>query len=65
MKGKKTIGRTEIIDLPELGLYNIHAKIDTGAETSVLHCEDMEVVKKAGHLYIPHLSAQMKTVKRL
>ena len=44
MKGKKTIGRTEVIDLPELGLYNIHAKIDTGAETSVLHCEEMEVV---------------------
>lgn len=52
MKGKKIIGRTEIIDLPELGLYNIEAKTDTGAETSVLHCEQMEVVKRKGHLYI-------------
>ncbi|MGJ1205893.1 ATP-dependent zinc protease family protein [Sphingobacterium lactis] len=52
VKGKKTIGRTEVIDLPELGLYNIHAKTDTGAETSVLHCEDMEIIKKDGHMYI-------------
>ncbi|MGO1520952.1 MAG: ATP-dependent zinc protease family protein [Sphingobacterium sp.] len=52
MKGKKIIGRIENIDLPELGLYNIQAKTDTGAETSVLHCEDMEVVKQNGHLYI-------------
>jgi len=52
VKGKRTIGRIEVIDLPELGLYNIRAKIDTGAETSVLHCEDMQVIKKSGHLYI-------------
>lgn len=52
VKEKKTIGRTEIIDLPELGLYHVAAKVDTGAETSVLHCEDMEVFKKNGHLYV-------------
>lgn len=52
MKEKKIIGRTEIVDLPELGLYNVPAKVDTGAETSVLHCEDMEVVEENGHLYV-------------
>lgn len=52
MKEKKIIGRTEIVDLPELGMYSIHAKVDTGAETSVIHCEDMEVIEKEGHLYI-------------
>lgn len=52
MKEKKTIGSTEIVDLPELGLYNVPAKIDTGAETSVVHCEDMEVLEEHGHLYI-------------
>ena len=38
---KLTIGRREIIDFPELGLFSIEAKIDTGALTSVLHCHDI------------------------
>lgn len=46
------IGRTEIIDLPELGLYHIEAKVDTGAETSVLHCEDFAVFEENGHRFI-------------
>ncbi|MDZ4715895.1 MAG: RimK/LysX family protein [Cytophagales bacterium] len=33
-----TLGRNDRIDLPGLGLENIHAKIDTGAYTSSLHC---------------------------
>lgn len=52
MKNKLVIGRTEIVDLPELGLYNIKAKIDTGATTSVLHCEDFEIFEKDGQRYI-------------
>lgn len=31
------IGRNDIIDLPELGLFNLGAKVDTGAYTSALH----------------------------
>ena len=52
MKNKLVIGRTEIVDLPELGLYDIKAKIDTGATTSVLHCEDFEIIEQDGHRYI-------------
>ena len=52
MENKRIIGRKEVIDLPELGLYNIAAKIDTGAETSVLHCDDMEVLTIKGQRYI-------------
>lgn len=49
-----------MVDLPELGMYNIMAKTDTGADTSVLHCEDFRVFEKDGHRYItchirPHL----------
>lgn len=60
MKEKLIIGRAEIIDLPELGMYNIEAKIDTGAETSVLHCEDFKVTEKNDKRFItchikPHL----------
>lgn len=60
METQRIIGRLEIVDLPELGMYNIVAKIDTGADTSVLHCEDFQVFEKEGHRYItchiqPHL----------
>ncbi|MDR2282420.1 MAG: RimK/LysX family protein [Sphingobacterium sp.] len=63
MKEKLTIGRYEIVDLPELGMYNIESKIDTGAETSVLHCEDFEIIEKDGHRFInchikPHLEEE-------
>lgn len=52
MKEKKIIGHTELVDLPELGLYQINAKVDTGAESSVIHCEDYEVIDKDGHPYV-------------
>ncbi|UBM57545.1 RimK/LysX family protein [Marinilongibacter aquaticus] len=34
----KIIGRKEKVQLPELGLFGVRAKIDTGAYTSSLHC---------------------------
>ncbi len=38
------LGRYDRVDLPQLGLNNIHAKIDTGAYTCSLHCHRAEVV---------------------
>lgn len=52
MKTKLTIGHIEVVDLPELGLYNIYAKIDTGAETSVIHCEDFVISEEKGKRFI-------------
>jgi hypothetical protein len=46
---KQTIGRREVVGFPELGLYNITAKIDTGAYTTALHCHDIKEVE--GVLY--------------
>ncbi len=40
---KQTIGRREIVDFPELGLFGLVAKIDTGANTSALHCQHVRV----------------------
>jgi len=38
------LGRYDRVDLPELGLYSIHAKVDTGAYTSSLHCHRATVM---------------------
>ncbi|AYB32444.1 ATP-dependent zinc protease [Chryseolinea soli] len=38
------LGRYDRVDLPLLGLKNIHAKVDTGAFTSSLHCHRAEVI---------------------
>ena len=38
------LGRYDRVDLPDLGLSSIHAKIDTGAYTCSLHCKTAEVV---------------------
>ena len=37
MKQKIIIGRQEYCDLPELGLFCVRARIDSGAKTSALH----------------------------
>jgi hypothetical protein len=39
----RVIGRREYINFPELGITRIEGKIDTGAYTSSLHCENIEV----------------------
>jgi hypothetical protein len=41
----RILGRNDRVDLPGLGLTNIHAKVDTGAYTCSLHCSYAEVVK--------------------
>lgn len=54
MKEKKKkevqiVGRREFVDFPELGLYNIEAKVDTGAFTTALHCHDIAIEEMDGH----------------
>ena len=40
---KKTIGRRDRADFPNLELNNIPIKIDTGAYTSSIHCNNLKV----------------------
>ncbi len=37
------IGRREMVNFPDLGLFGLVAKIDTGANTTALHCHDVRV----------------------
>ncbi len=53
MKQKTIIGRLEFCDLPEIGLYDVRARIDSGAKTSALHAYNIEVsMDREGKEYI-------------
>lgn len=62
---KKIIGRKEKIALPEWGLKEVTAKIDTGAYTSSIHCSFLEVKQEDGEevLYIKVLDPSHKKYK--
>ena len=45
-KSKILIGRRDKIDFPKLYLYDVDAKIDTGAYTSSIHCRNIKVIEK-------------------
>ncbi|GAA5520708.1 RimK/LysX family protein [Aliifodinibius salicampi] len=51
-KKLKIIGRLERINFPEWDLFDIDAKIDTGAYTSSLHCHHIEPFSKEGRSYV-------------
>jgi len=38
---KKILGRVDVVDFPELGLFTIDVKMDTGAYTSTIHCSEI------------------------
>jgi len=44
MKKRITIGRQELCNLPQLGLVDIRARIDSGAKTTALHAYNIEKI---------------------
>lgn len=49
---KIIIGTLDRVDFPEFGLFNVPAKIDTGAETSSIHCHRARIIEKDGQEYL-------------
>lgn len=47
-----TVGWREKVHLPELGLHDIPAKIDTGARTSSLHATVLEQFERDGESFV-------------
>ena len=42
-KKKRLLGRRELIDLPALAVRGVQAKVDTGAYTSAIHCDEVRL----------------------
>lgn len=49
---KKIIGRVDKIDLPDFDIEDLECKIDTGADTSSIHCSHVKVVEKDGKEFL-------------
>ncbi|MGB3729928.1 MAG: RimK/LysX family protein, partial [Thermodesulfobacteriota bacterium] len=52
LNSKKTIGRKDKADFPRMRLYDIDVKIDTGAYTSAINCQNIKVIEKDGTKYV-------------
>ncbi|CAG5073337.1 hypothetical protein DYBT9623_04788 [Dyadobacter sp. CECT 9623] len=46
------IGATDIVDLPELGWFNVPVRIDSGATTSSIHCSRVKLIKEGEQIQL-------------
>ena len=46
------VGAKEVCDLPDLGIYDIHTRIDTGAKTSSIHVDQLKKLTRNGKPWI-------------
>jgi hypothetical protein len=51
-KRKMLVGALELCDLPDLEISNLNARIDTGAQTSSLHVDNIEEFDKDGQRWV-------------
>jgi hypothetical protein len=49
---KVEIGWCEMVDIPSLGLTQVHAKMDTGAATSSIHASRVKPITKDGKPWV-------------
>ncbi|MCD4757839.1 MAG: RimK/LysX family protein [Arcobacteraceae bacterium] len=44
MGEKKIVGKRELISIIDLELFDLDAKVDTGADSNALHCDHIDIV---------------------
>lgn len=52
LKDPVEIGWCELVDMPDLGLFDMHAKIDTGARTSSIHATRIRSFERDGEEWV-------------
>ena len=52
VRNKVEIGWCEMVDIPSLGLSQVHAKMDTGAATSSIHATRIKPISRDGRQYV-------------
>ncbi|GAB2188799.1 ATP-dependent zinc protease family protein [Sessilibacter sp. MAH2] len=52
LEGKFIIGALEVCNLPELSIYDLQVRIDTGAKTSSLHVDNLRRFTKSGRPWV-------------
>ncbi|MFL0798084.1 MAG: ATP-dependent zinc protease [Cellvibrionaceae bacterium] len=52
MNDKLVVGALELCDLPDLGIKDLHIRVDTGAATSSLHVDNIEEFEKDGKTWV-------------
>ena len=46
------IGNLELCSLPDLGIFDLEVRVDTGAKTSSMHVDNIRRFRKKGQLYV-------------
>lgn len=49
---KRLVGAIELCDLPELSIYQLNVRVDTGAATSSLHVDNIDEFEKDGTQWV-------------
>jgi hypothetical protein len=52
LKPKIEIGWCELVDIPSLGLFGVHAKMDSGAATSSIHATRIKPIMRDGEDWV-------------
>lgn len=52
MNDKMIVGSLEVCDLPEVGIFDLQVRVDTGAKTSSLHVDNLEKYKVKGKPWV-------------
>ena len=60
MTAKITVGWREWLGLPELGISEIKAKIDTGARTSCIHAINIEEYEENGEKWVKFIAQPLQ-----